>query len=261
MAGKMRSFRDPDLTQDLDQLLQRDPENLLIDLRSESSKRALRIAFARWAALLISIGLLCGAIAMHSLSWQTLYFLCFPLGLVFWSGLASQEAQLAALAVSRLDDVRAIGPLAEALEFPDRDIRPIASKALVHLLPRLNADAAALLSPAQRACLNRALRGDQSKLILAILKAWERAGDSKAIPAVRRLAEGHGECGQIPEVVQAARECLPFLRQSLEQRQNDTQLLRPSDGNPTPSDVLLRPAASHASTDPPNELLRSGDDT
>ncbi|MCW3095243.1 MAG: hypothetical protein JWL77_861 [Chthonomonadaceae bacterium] len=258
-AGKMRSFRDPDLTKDLGQLLQRDLEDLLVDLGNESRKRALRRSLARWAALIVSIGWLCGAIAMHDLSWRTLFFLYIPIGLVFLSGMASQQAQLAALAISRLDDVRAIGSLAEALEFPDRDIRPIARKALIHLLPRLKASDAALLSSAQRACLNRTLRGDQSELILAILKAWEQVGDPKAIPAVRSLAEGRGECGQIPEVVQAAKECLPFLQQSLEQRQNDTQLLRSADGNRAPAESLLRPATSQVSAEPANQLLRPTD--
>lgn len=61
-------------------------------------------------------------------------------------------------------------------------------------------------------------------------------------------------------ILEAALECLPALRQSIENRHIGSQLLRPADGNRTPSEVLLRPAAPQASSDPPDQLLRSTND-
>lgn len=127
---------------------------------------------------------------------------------------------------------------------------------MISLLPRMKASDAALLSPEQRFFLNRALKSKDTALTLAILKAWEQVGDASAIGKVEKLAEGRGRGERIPKVVEAAKDCLPALRQSAERQQIGSQLLRPSDGNLTPSDVLLRPAMPHAPTEPSNQLLR-----
>jgi hypothetical protein len=177
-------------------------------------------------------------------------------GLAIAGAAATRKQKSAALAISRFDDIRAIGPLAETLEYRDKSLLPIATQTLICLLPRMKASDAFLLNTAQRACLNRALQGKNTDLTLAILKAWEQVGDFNAIPEVEKLAEGHGYGGRYLTVITAARECLPYLRQSAERQQFSAQLLRPSDGNTTPSDVLLRPATPHTAAEPSDELLR-----
>jgi len=181
-------------------------------------------------------------------------------GMVSWV-VVSDRAKSAAVSIARFDDVRAVGPLAQALWFKDRRVASIASGALIRLLPRLQASDAFLLSPAQRSCMNRALRGKNIELTMAILKAWEQVGDADAIPEVENLAEGRGKGGRFSKVVEAAKACLPFLRQSAERQRIGAQLLRPANGNLTPTDTLLRPALPHTSTEPSEQLLRPTDAT
>ena len=297
LAGKLRSFRDPDLKQDLERLLQSDVDDLVAILRTESRMRARRKHLVRWGAFLITIGWLYSTIAMHDFSFRNLFFLYIPVSLLVLSQMASQRAQTSVLAISRFDDVRAIGPLAEALEFPDRDIRPIVRKALIHLLPRLKASDAALLNAGQRACLNRALWGGNTELTLAILKAWEQVGDADAIPDVEQLARGPGSrpvkglmeiryrkgwfgfakkgerlsdslfraCpseiveADRPKIAMAALECLPALRQNVENRHVGSQLLRPAEGDRVSSEALLRPSSPQISAEPPEQLLHPTD--
>jgi hypothetical protein len=258
-AGIVRSLRDPSSSRESEPLLQIEVDDILVILRKEGRKRAWRTQLGRGVSLILFLAWIVFAISRHSLSFDTFSFLYIPLVLLGISTIASRKQQTAALALSRFDDVRAIGALAEALEFQERDIRPISRRALIRLLPRLQASDAPLLSPAQRAILNRALGYGSAALILAILKAWEQVGDAAAISEVQYLAEGHGEGGQIPEVVKAAKACLVALRESVYRRQTSSQLLRPADANLTPTDILLRPATPHASTELADQLLRSTD--
>jgi len=182
-------------------------------------------------------------------------------GLMAAGAAVSQRQKAASVRLALFDNVRVVGPLADALGYQDKWVQPIAAKKLTKLLPQMKASDAALLGPEQRAALNKALRGKNIELILAILKAWEQVGDTKAIEEVEKLAAGRGHGGRNPKVVAAAQECLPFLRQSAERLQVGSQLLRPSDGNLTPSDVLLRPSIPHAPTEPADQLLRPTNDT
>lgn len=190
---------------------------------------------------------------MHLLATLGSYTSLLTIGTV-----ATQRQKSASLSLARFNDVRAVGPLAEALHYHDRTrtLSPIAENALIELLPRMKASDAALLSPEQRQHLNRALRGKNIDLILAILKAYEQVGDTGAIAEVEKLAAGRGSSGNNPRVVAAAQECLPALRQSAERQQAGAQLLRASDAGPASPDTLLRPALPQASTDPADQLLR-----
>ena len=181
-------------------------------------------------------------------------------GLVAASAAVSQRQKAASVRLALFNHVRVVGPLAEALGYQDKGVQSIAAKKLTELLPQMKASDASLISPEQRGALNKALRGKNIELILAILKAWEQVGDTKAIEEVEKLAAGRGYGGRNPKVVAAAQECLPFLRQSAERQQVSAQLLRASDGNLTPSDVLLRPAMPRASTEPADQLLRPTND-
>jgi len=241
-------------TPDPEPLLEMEFDAVLAILREESRQRAKRQKLFIGLFLSIVLGLVALAILTHNTSMLT--FMGSYTSLFVIGAAASQQQKSAAMAITRFDDVRAAGPLAEALEFKDKDVVPLATKALISLLPRLKASDAPLLSPEQRFCLNRALRGKNTELTLAILKAWEQVGDSKAIEEVEKLAHGRGRGGRYAAVVAAAQECLPFLRQSAERQQIGSQLLRAADGSVTPAGVLLRPAMPHAPTEPSEELLR-----
>jgi hypothetical protein len=245
-------------TKDAERLLQMDFEEVLALLREESRKRLRRRRVS--GGIFGSLVLTCLLIAVFKHDMTFFSHLGGFTGMITAGAVASRKQRSAALALSQFDDLRAIGPLAETLEFKDRRLLPIAAQSLICLLPRLKASDASLLNSAQRTCLNRAMRGKNTDLTLAILKAWEQLGDADAVPEVEKLAQGQGRGGRNLKVMTAARECLPFLRQSAERQQIGSQLLRPADGNLTPSDVLLRPAMPHVSTEPSGELLRPTDD-
>lgn len=277
-------------------------DDMLAVLFQESRKRAWWKRISIGTGLSLLVVMISRSIYTRDFTFHSLFALGVPLSLLFVGTPASRKQQAVVAAITQFDDVRAVGPLAEALDFPGEQIAPIVQKTLIRLLPRLKASHSSLLNSTQRACLSRALQAGNPALTLAILKAWEQVGDEDAIPEVQRLAEGRdlnaplkekkgGETqkqlarrlmaktakrlltlligeerpGIAPEdrsvLVAAARECLPLLRQSVENRQIGSQLLRPSDSSVTSSDVLLRPVGSHSSTEPPNQLLRPSDDS
>jgi hypothetical protein len=193
----------------------------------------------------------------------------------------SNTEEAATLALMRFDDVRAVGPLVDALDF--RVVGALAATALIRLLPRLTVTDAELLSPAQRARLNKAMQRDNTDLTLAILKAYTRVGDATAVVEVQKLAnirglkfriaskrimdhllgvrknDGDLPKSEMPRIAAAAEECLPFLRQSTEQRRIEQELLRAADGAAVSPDILLRSAAPSVSATPSDELLRPDD--
>jgi hypothetical protein len=179
-------------------------------------------------------------------------------GLIAAAFAVSQAQRNATRKLAQFEDIRTVGPLAEALEFNDKSMRAVTEEALIKLLPRLRASDAPLLNEDQRACLNRALtRSKNTPLVLAILKAYEQVGDEKALPCVEKLAEGEGRTGKEERVQAAAIGCLPALRTRIEQQRASQTLLRASDAVATPPEVLLRPAQAGGSDAPPEQLLRA----
>jgi hypothetical protein len=163
--------------------------------------------------------------------------------------------------VAELDDIRSVGPLAEALELRNAGIQRIAEAALIRLLPRLRASDAGLLSAEQRSYLYRALNGKNEELILAILQALEQVGEGAAFPFVKRLAEGKGRAESSIRVLKTAQECLPFLWQKAANERASNELLRAGGRPDTPADILLRPAAGVADSAQDLLLRASGSDS
>lgn len=170
-----------------------------------------------------------------------------------WSMTAKRDRE-AALALTRFADVRAVGPLAEALEFGDRETFDAAVVALLRLLPALKASDAPPLNAYQRECLNHQLLGGIAELILAILKAFEQVGDETSLPYVMQLARGGGISwavwNQRNAIREAAQRCLPFLQARIEYARKTEALLRPADIHATVSISLLRPLANDPQADP-----------
>jgi hypothetical protein len=167
---------------------------------------------------------------------------------------ASQLHKNAACLLAKHDDIRAVGPLAEALEIEDGDIRAVCRETLTRLLPRLQASDGGLLSPEQRDNLNQTLKKaslkQDTEFILAILQAWQQVGDEKALPHVERLGQlkNNSEAGQ--RVREAAQACLPFLQERVEKARQAGTLLRPAESPNNFADSLLRPAPGAACADP-----------
>jgi hypothetical protein len=151
----------------------------------------------------------------------------------------------------RSEDIRAVVPLADALEFNNRNV-PEVVQALIRLLPRLQEDDGHLLNTDQRANLYRALSEKNSfsrvhvsqlpKLQLAILQALEKIGDTGGLADIEALIKGFGSTHFNRDVRSAAQAYLPVLRERSEQAQIQGMLLR-SSALPTSSpSSLLRPA-------------------
>jgi hypothetical protein len=171
---------------------------------------------------------------------------------------ASQAQKRVTKELAEFEDIRSVGPLAEALEYQDRELKAIAESKLTRLLPRLRASDASLLDEEQRKCLYRALRGRDTNLILAVLKALEQIGDEQAVPFVQKLANGEGLAARNSGIRAAAQECLPALQERAERERASRELLRAASASDTPSDVLLRPAGGTIEADPQQLLRASG---
>ena len=160
------------------------------------------------------------------------------------------------------NDIGSIGILVETLSWPNPELRDVAIKALVNLLPRLRASDTNRLSTSQRQALYGYLNmrdGDENvPFTIALLKALEQVGDKAAISYVNKLAEHI--CGTHPElqVREAAIECLPYLRVCAENAHNIQTLLRASSGENTSPELLLRPASNSPAAQP-EQLLRPVD--
>jgi hypothetical protein len=117
----------------------------------------------------------------------------------------SRKAKRAVQQLSSLNDLSGIGGLIETLYFSDQREGP-AVETLIDLLPRLQASDSVRLTERHHAVLRATLRSlphatgnlftrlsrrkeMHARLQVAILKAFEQVGDSKALPVVVALAE------------------------------------------------------------------------
>ena len=194
-------------------------------------------------------------------------------GIALYSLLALAATQLHRLSLSpqqansarklaKQADIHGVGALAEALEWPDSEVRELAGIALTNLLPQLRASDAGLLAAHQRECLHRVLKmrnaGFESPLMLAILNGLEQVGDAAAIPHVERLAASPALTSKQRRVKEAAEQCLPFLRDRADATRGSSMLLRASTPREiVASELLLRPATSVGASEA-EELLRAG---
>ena len=150
--------------------------------------------------------------------------------------------------VMHLDDLRAIGPLAEALTYPNGHLHGLVCPILTRLLPRLTAVDSGLLSTLQRSALYRELAADNvvtnMDLAIAIIHALEHIADEKAVTAVERIAVN---LRLYPRLRQTAIDCLPAIRRRAELARAASTLLRPAEA--PADDRLLRPASGPGNTD------------
>ncbi len=243
-------------------------ESLLNTVQTEArklrqSRRSARIGWAAFGVVitLIAVGY-CVRVARTG-NWDVGdWWMNFYMFSGFWGvAAATKTHKKAASELTAIDDLRAVGPLAESLDIEEHDINAQVQTALIRLLPRLQSSDAALLDANSRACLNRALGGLNETFTLAILKAYEQIGDESALPFVDRLARGEAAAGKAmlepsPRIIEAALECREFLRLRVERQRASQTLLRGASRLEAAPDTLLR-AAQQTTTDP-EQLLRAG---
>lgn len=137
---------------------------------------------------------------------------------------------------------RSVGALIEAMRTGNETTYRLASDSLIAELARLQASDGLLLTARQRVWLCRALHGSHSELILAIVRAFERIGDAKAIPHVKRLTNCPVWLAEYDRIQEAARHCLPILQARAAEAQTARTYLRAATPPAAPEKVLLRPA-------------------
>ncbi len=165
-----------------------------------------------------------------------------PLLLGRYSVLGRQIKELKALARSR--DVSAVGPLADALLWPDRYARKMAVLGLQRLLPQMKLENAALLSQARYDILyqwlDMGLAEDHCDFLLAILNVLQRMGNITAVVPVERLAYSEAVGPEQGRVKEAARVCLLALPSTAEKSNAAVTLLRASSAENAMPETLLR---------------------
>ena len=154
--------------------------------------------------------------------------------------------------LAQVEDRRIVGPLTEALDYGDAVTRDAARRCLLRLLPQLTPADAFKLEPRHRRRLNRVLGSEDEPLILAVLQALPRIGDSSSVASVQQLKR-HAQSNRLKL---AAAECLPLLTLRIEERRISGTLLRPSSEADTSPDMLLRPI-SFASDREAHDLLHT----
>ena len=199
-------------------------EALLKTMQREHRQRVRLISICKTVALIVSFLLLSLAFAARTDHfpkhlWRLSLLLVVSMDGIAWLFAKRIKHRSNAQKMARLNDVRAVGSLIDVVnrlhsQFDyDEITRDLATDALIRLLPLLKTSDAALLNRARRQALNKALLGDDVRLTLAILQAYAQLGDSKAIPAVRKLAEGRNEAAEGTKVREVARACLQLLEQ------------------------------------------------
>ncbi len=251
-------------------------EALLETLSREAAKfrrmrRAQKWILAAYIGIPVLLYAIHGLLLLLGISthkWSGNYFQAFTSWYIIGAFAASKGLKKATIEAAELDDIRAVGPLADALAIESRHIRAVAETKLIELLPRLKASDAELLNKEQRGQLNGVLRRSVARfrwrgysnpsrredLAVAILKAYEQVGDAKALPGVEWLASGQGLAARVPEIQEAAKACLLYLRERVEKEQARQTLLRPSSQTLDSESLLLRPAQGTESD--PQQLLR-----
>ena len=167
------------------------------------------------------------------------------------------------LFLSKYGDPSLIGLCCEMLGSRDRGFDRDVAAILERLLPKLKASEATLLKEEHRNKLRAALasnfmRGasiDDSAFQVSILRAFEQVGGEMELPVVSLIA--HADRDEYPaNVHEAAKECLPYLRNRVENDQASQTLLRPSSLAEFIDPLLLRSVTNPGNTNP-RELLRS----
>jgi hypothetical protein len=146
----------------------------------------------------------------------------------------------------------------EALDVGDARTASLAAKSLTRLLPKVTEAEGALLQTKHHSALRRALRGYNSDLILAILKASTQILNQTAIRDVRRLTNCPDWLAESEQIQAAARTSLATLTVNSQRAQTVQTLLRSSSPPAEPGHELLRPAEG-VRTEEAHQLLRAGE--
>ena len=134
--------------------------------------------------------------------------------------------------LAKLDDIRVVGPLVEALRLTNKRILIECVSALTRLLPLLKTADAYLLHEYQRRFLHRIMTDPSyesvnPEFLLAILKAFEQVGDQGDILYVHELAKSTSNS----QIREAAEACLSLIIERSRRHHSSKTLVRPSSND------------------------------
>lgn len=170
------------------------------------------------------------------------------LAMLIWQLRRNRNATARLLA--QVEDRRIVGPLTEALDYGDAVTRDAARRCLLRLLPQFASADACKLEARHRRRLNRVLSSEDEPLILAVLQALPRIGDSSSLAPVQHLQRQT----RSKKIRRAATECLPLLTLRIEELRVSGTLLRPS--SEAAPETLLRAVSFDPDYDS-RDLLRT----
>ena len=159
----------------------------LIKLVEEEAKKGRRVS----VGCLFPIGCLSVIFAAGPCTWVGLIHPALPLvvltllgGWLYFLAKRSlpERQRKAAQILTGHRDLRVVGPLLEALYWPDMEpYAPGIEDALIQMLPQMKASDAGMLSTHQRQCLHKALRRWDDSFVCAVL-TW-RSQNQRGNPA------------------------------------------------------------------------------
>ena len=199
----------------------------LTEHRSQPLRRTLGDAFAGCTMTLLALNLL---------DTRNSYNVVIPpilVALWFYNrNLHALDLAHAALNLQEFDQ-RWIGPLFEALSWPNRRIRKIVRLKLLNLLPIVTENDGLYINRKHRSAIYNTLEYTHDfELKIAILKALVRIGDRDAVSVVERVANARAWTPAAKSVRREALACLPRLRELAHKHQSRVP-------EPLPSPVLL----------------------
>lgn len=231
-------------------------QELLEAIGEEEKKRRKRRVALLWAGGAYATLML--AIAVATRNWGMIGSIgsCSSIFVAAYA-VSKHQANLARQ-LTHFNDVQVVGWLAEALEYNHKEVQEQAAEALVRLLPQMKASDSDLLNEKQRQCLYRVLHKAKKRprLASAILKAFEQVGDAAAYPHVQELLDD--PTNEPFAFYETAQECLPCLKERVDQEQYRQTLLRAAENTISSPETLLRPATSSLPEIAPEQLLRPG---
>jgi hypothetical protein len=198
----------------------------------------------RWLALFYVLAL------FTAIGFLMLTPIVAPLSLALDVFRSNRVRRAALKALGHFDAPESVGALAGAASDLSPKVRAEAVKALKSVMPALREDHYGRLSPETVPRLCRLLAHRNEPLVLMVLEALEKVGDSRACSPVAHVANR----GRTPLLREAAERILPVLHQRRQQENDPDTLLRAAEGSAAP-ETLLR-AVQSAAQSAPQSLLR-----
>ena len=256
LAPVQLSSKTPDKNADIALMTK---EQLLAEFEKANAKRKKFIKFAIWGMVgYIALGVL---LMLVNSKIQIFSMFGSLFGVSVGSFAISERQKQTALELTKHDDPAIVGVLCEILDYRDKSIRSSVVIALTRLLPKLKASDSNLLNGQQRHKLRSAFSHRKSRASysntmfqIATLKSYEQIGYREELITVNEII-GARTGAFSPEVVAAAKECLPYLQKRVKNETEGQTLLRASSFQSVSDEGLLRPAAGVGEIEP-QELLR-----